>query len=719
MRLRGTIPFILPAVLLPVLDFLAGCGPGAPTRPAGPNVLLVTVDTLRADRLGCYGHDAAASPVTDGLAARGTLFEQAYAQRGSTWPSLASLLTGQHPVTHGVRSNGMRFAPGAGGTHLAEALTAHGYTCGAVLTNALDQDWRGFAQEIGASQEPQDENAAREAVRWMGAFAKEPFFLWVHYVAPHDPYTPPAAFQRFGDPAYAGKMDGHPETTTPAMLLPGGAEEADLAQVRALYDGEVAWSDAQIQPLLDALAGRGLLERTLVVVTSDHGEELYDHNRFFFHNASVYEPVLRIPLVLSQPGAIPAGERIDDLVQSIDLAPTILDLLGLEIPASFQGRSLVERIRGGRLADLPAVSELEDRVLVVRDDRYTWVSNPSRYAPPLVPQVMLDRSNTRDWAHRNVFVIAEEELYDRRKDPLEQWNLAPRPPRGVMDRMRAAAVAFQSATGWTAGTTVAAQARASIPPDQVRKLEALGYAAPGIDAASSGAGGDPARPRANAHSLRFDGVDDVVRVDGLPALEGEGYTLEAWVRRETGGQDRMNLLARRRPSGGADTFTFRIRADMGSVLELGLASGGREWGTAGRVAIGDARWTHVAVTCRRQMGLIRFFVDGVPEAEARSPIEPGRGDHPVWIGGDPLHGPTGRPFKGFLDEVRVWDRVLADDEIARQRGHALTGAQPGLVLYADMEEAEGQAVAGGRGVLGVSAEADASDPVFTRAIPFR
>jgi len=668
-----------------------------PTKPAGPNLLLITVDTLRADHLGCYGYGRDTTPTLDGLAREGTRFDRAYAQRGSTWPSLASILTAQYPLTHGVRTNGQRLPAAA--TTLADVLTPRGWHAGAVLTNTGDQDWHGFSEKIEVPNEPQDANATAEALRWIQAFPTEPFFLWVHYVAPHDPYRPPQEFRRF-DPDYTGPATGDAEYTTGAMIQQAEPSDADVAHVVSLYDGEVAWTDSLIRPVLDALSAKGVLDRTLVVATSDHGEELYDHRRYFFHNCSVYEPVLRIPVVMRQPGAIPAGEVVPDIVQSIDLAPTILELLGVPVPSTFEGRSLVPLLRGDALPAQPAFSELEDRVLTVRTPRWRYIFNPNAYLPPLVPQVALQMSHTEAWAHRNRFLLDREELYDVRKDPRETWNLALRPHEASTE-MRVVLDTFQKEHGWRFGSEVEAQSR-MLDGDTRHKLEKLGYAQPDV---------------ANRSSLRFDGVDDLVRIDHLVGLDGDGWTIQAWIRPEKGAQPKPNLLARRDPKGGRDTFTFRVRQDMGGVLELGLASGGQEWGTAGSSAIPFDTWTAVAASWVRATSTVRFFVNGIPEGERRAPFAPGTGDVPTWIGGDPLRGPTERPFKGWIDEVRIWDRVLPPDALVKR---PLRGDEPGLLFHADMEEGEGQQAGrgtGSKGILGLTPEPDASDPTWADQVP--
>jgi len=249
--------------------------------------------------------------------------------------------------------------------------------------------------------------------------------------------------------------------------------------------------------------------------------------------------------------------------------------------------------------------------------------------------------------------------------------------------------------------------------------------APAGDAPTTAAA-EPGTPAAGGpeagHSLRFDGVDDHLSVAAVPGLDGDGVTLEAWVR--PGGPEvpRANILACRDPGGGGDTFLFRIREDMGGVLEFGLGSAAGEWGMAGQTRIPRDRWTHVAATHDRPTGTIRLYVDGALDAEARSPVPPLLGELPLWIGGDPLRGAHARPFAGHLDDIRIWDHVREPAQLAETRSLPLRGDEPGLVLLLTLDEGLGGRTADGAGhgleaVLGSEAGDDPSDPAWSDEIP--
>jgi arylsulfatase A-like enzyme/Tfp pilus assembly protein PilF len=278
--------------------------------PAAPNVLLVTIDTLRADRVGAYGHAAAATPTLDRLAREGVLVEEAVVQVPQTRPSHASILTGLLPYEHGIRDNSSPPLPARFAT-LATVLKAQGYATGAAVgaypvsrASGLDRGFDVFDDPFGSGESatarnPRTERNAAEvvdaALRFLARPRQAPFFLWVHLFDPHHPYEAPAP--------YRARFRAQP------------------------YDGEVAYTDAQLGRLFARLREQGALDRTLVVVTADHGEGLGDHGEDE-HLLFVYDSTLRVPLLMRLPGKLPAGARVRGQFRSVDLMPTILELAG-------------------------------------------------------------------------------------------------------------------------------------------------------------------------------------------------------------------------------------------------------------------------------------------------------------------------------------------------------------------------------------------------------
>jgi arylsulfatase A-like enzyme/Flp pilus assembly protein TadD len=290
--------------------------------PAAPNVLLVTIDTLRADRVGAYGHVRAATPVLDRLAREGVLVEEAVVQVPQTRPSHASILTGRQPYEHGLRDNSSPPLEARLPT-LATVLRDQGYDTGAVVgaypvsrPSGLDRGFAFFDDPFGAGEratvrDPRTERRAAEvvdaALRWLQRPRTAPFFLWVHVFDPHAPYEAPAPYRK--------RFAAQP------------------------YDGEVAYVDAQLGRLLARLREGGTLDRTLVVVTSDHGEGLGDHGEDE-HLLFVYDATLHVPLLLRLPGKLPAGVRVRGQFRSVDLMPTVLELLGRPaVPTSGASRA--------------------------------------------------------------------------------------------------------------------------------------------------------------------------------------------------------------------------------------------------------------------------------------------------------------------------------------------------------------------------------------------
>jgi arylsulfatase A-like enzyme/Tfp pilus assembly protein PilF len=314
----------------------------APILPARAprNVLLVTLDTLRADHLGSYGHAAAQTPRLDALARTGLRFERAATVVPLTLPAHSSLFTGTFPAWHGVRDNG-GFYLGEDQTTLAEVLKGRGFrTGGFVGAFVLDRRWgiaQGFdrffdefdlesfenASGLDAIQRPGSE-VVDQALAWLKADPGTPFFAWVHLYDPHTPYEAPEPFRaRF------------PRTAAGA------------------YDAEIAATDAQVGRLLDALELDGRRDETLVVVLADHGEMLGEHGEQT-HGFFVYDAAVRIPLIVSGPGL--PSRVVPDQVRIVDVMPTVLDLLGVPVPKTVQGTSLVPAARGQRLS-LVAQSE--------------------------------------------------------------------------------------------------------------------------------------------------------------------------------------------------------------------------------------------------------------------------------------------------------------------------------------------------------------------------
>ena len=315
-----------------------------------PNVILVTIDTLRADALSAYGHDRPTSPEIDGLAARGTLFERAYAPSPWTWPSTATLLTGLVPPEHGLLDYESCYLSDELET-LAEVFQAEGFTTAAYAANPLivanknfDQGFERFKSWEWAPAR----DVMAEVVRFVDRKRDLRFFVYVHLIDPHGPYEPEVEFREAWAPPEPEGMGRENAPFKPLLEKWYAGEPYDetrldqmTAYKKALYDGEVATVDRQIGELLRALEEFGLDETTVVALTSDHGEEFLE-NGMLAHGKQLYDSSVRVPLILAGPG-VPAGERSDVPVENRFVGRTLLDLAGVEPPAEFaRGRNLIE-----------------------------------------------------------------------------------------------------------------------------------------------------------------------------------------------------------------------------------------------------------------------------------------------------------------------------------------------------------------------------------------
>jgi arylsulfatase A-like enzyme len=465
-------------------------------RAASPpkNVLLISVDTLRADRLGCYGYGRATSPRIDGLAAEGVRFHHAISQAPWTTPSHASLLTSRYPSSHHMTQSWSRFGrflkEGRGyrvlaedSTTLAEVLQAHGYRTLALTGGVTLAGELGFAQGFDAYRE--DSYGLMDRVRpmlttWLEESRDLPFLIFFHTFEVHAPYTHTdmtegvlteaqrAAIQRGVVRARLGESNGPPrrvggETGFGPGRFASLLRELGLFRMEvtsALYNGGIRFTDAFLGSLLDDLRRLRLEDRTLVVLTSDHGEEFGEHDRTRFYDAhcqTVYEELIRVPLVVRLPGSIPAGHVVDTPVELVDVAPTILDILGLPTPPAMEGKSLLGLATGRThehkewTISEATCDDLETKALRSPNLKYiaAWEARDDEHAGIPGP-------------------LVKERVFDLVGDPGEKQNLR--------DRRR-----LRELRGILEGrvTTLARNARpgteAPISEDVLEQLRGLGY----------------------------------------------------------------------------------------------------------------------------------------------------------------------------------------------------------------------------------------------------
>ena len=470
---------ILPAALL-------GAACRGPELPERPSILLLTVDTLRADHLSGYGYPRATSPVLDRLAAEGVRFSLAQTQWPKTGPAFASLLTATYPKDNGiVREIGTPLP--CSRRLLAEELEDLGYQTRAVVANGavgreffFDQGFEEFVEAWkGAAGESDIEVATRAghvtdlALDLVaGVDPKRPLFLWVHYLDPHMPYRPPEeAKDRFQD-------DGVFAPGAPLLVdrskhrrVSGGIGRSqviegreDLAFYVARYDAEVAYTDREIGRLLDGLRARGLYDRMLTVFTADHGESLGDHDYYFDHGMLPFQDCMRVPLAVRWPGVVPP--RVDDdAIELLDLAPTLLEAAGKRLDRGgwAQGSSRIGRLLGrertaGELAFSEAGQATRRRWMkAVTDGRFKLIWVP-----------------TQQEQRRVAGVDVSFALYDLLADPGELRNVAAEHPE-VVERLSRQLWTWFEASPFPVDTDSEECAARETAPETVEQLRALGY----------------------------------------------------------------------------------------------------------------------------------------------------------------------------------------------------------------------------------------------------
>ncbi len=440
-----------------------------------PNVLLISLDTLRADRVGRISHGHSLTPTLNRLAREGVLFTGCRTQAPSTLYGHGTMLTGLPPAGHGATTTS---ALPTGVPYLPEILAGEGYVTIALTDDGLLDGRYGFARGFDRFRNVTEEieskvSLAMEALESLS----EPWFLLFHSYIVHFPYSPPEEIASLLGDGYAGPLGSeidapHIKKTVSWMnqaRIPVNPE--DLRRLESLYDGETLQADRALSRLFAWLKERGLWEKTLVVVTSDHGEEFNEHGVVALHALSCYDELMRIPLIIkpaSAHGFLP-GRRVDTAVRLMDLPATILDLAGAAMHPAMAGRSMAGLMRGKAEADRETICEIEDaRGAAILSDGWKY---------HMRAEWSVDDPRTPRRRLRERGKYAPEELYDLASDPLEQENLISRHPERarelralLMQRLRESTERLASLTR---SDPSAPQPLAD--PEHLERLRALGY----------------------------------------------------------------------------------------------------------------------------------------------------------------------------------------------------------------------------------------------------
>jgi len=446
-----------------------------------PNVVLFTLDTLRADHLSCYGYERKTSPNIDDLAASGTLMAKAYSQCTATVPSHMSIMTSKYLNEFGIYTQAVNPLPNQHYT-LAELFQDHGYATAAFMdagfmTRAETGLHQGFDTFVECPLWTMDgEYVSGPAMNWIVDHSGQPFLIWIHLYDCHAHYDAPEPFkEQFVDPG----ADYTPDVD-PALIPNWGdtrVEPLNLAYYTARYDGCVAYTDHQVGRVVSTLRELGIFDKTIIVIAADHGELLGEHS-MYFHHYSLYEENVHVPLIFHYPGHVPANKKVEDLCENVDIYSTVADLAGLKTPDGLSGQSLVP-VWQGRAGGREGVLAEHARNAAVswRTEKWSYLYQPIASAGNRenLPKGWLEGPFGYWIQHAKT-----EELYDRENDPGENADLSTSLGDVVGELRSEASVWIENCDAiWATGMySVSGATRSVMKPvdsESARALEGLGY----------------------------------------------------------------------------------------------------------------------------------------------------------------------------------------------------------------------------------------------------
>jgi len=444
------------AAVLPISFGLNGCGKQQTAEK--PNIILISIDTLRADHLGCYGYERPTSPTIDTLASQGLLFEDVTSTSPWTLPSHGSLLTGLYPSHHTLKSFYTCLPSDV--VTLAEILKSRDFSTGAIVNSFYLSQRYGFARgfddftyikEIAHLRTPSE--VGDQAIKWLSVSRGKPFFLFLHYMDVHSDYASLPVYEKLFDRRYQGIADG---STGQLMDFRFGRikfSQADAERLIDLYDAGIRQMDDQIARLFGFLESRKLLSNSIVIITSDHGEEFLEHGGVL-HSRTQYQELIHVPLIFCGPG-IPESERIKHMVSNVDVMPTLLSMLDIPGPSSTDGFDLCN------LWQRPN-SKLPRRYLFAEASEHSFI--------PLGDNVRHDIKRSIRYPRYKLHydrLTKETQLYDLQYDPGEKTDV-------VSEHTSLADSMFSDLENFMT-TGRSGPLLPPLTPDETQHLKSLGY----------------------------------------------------------------------------------------------------------------------------------------------------------------------------------------------------------------------------------------------------
>ncbi len=449
------------ALLLLCAGWLSGCQP-----KRDPNVLILVIDALRPDHMGCYGYPLATSPAMDALARRGVLFTDATSLSSYTRAAVPSIFASVHPGAHGVLAQGKAVEMLSDEYKtLAETLKERGYVTAAFTPNPslnrafnFDQGFDLYDDDfqIGVRGAQDFETASKiheRTLSWLRTNPEKPFFAYLHYRDVHAPYVPPPPYDRMFDKPGEGRPLSEAEYKSQPPDVRSPRRFRDLDSYVEQYDGEIRYTDDHLARFLETLSKEGFLDDTVIFLTADHGESFLEH-RSWTHGTGLYEELTRVPLLLVLPGEKHKGRRVVAPVQTTDIYPSVLELLDVEIPSQLQGRSLFDAIEGRADPKRPVFTE----ALVSRGHR------PWNFGLMVAVRFGGWKLIYNRWNR-------SAELYNLTQDPGETRDLVDQQPERARDLLRMIAAQDRE----NAKRSHRVKGNEELPEDVVEGLKSLGY----------------------------------------------------------------------------------------------------------------------------------------------------------------------------------------------------------------------------------------------------